>query len=110
MNIFNAYRVLGCNPASTDEEIKAAHRRLSRECHPDKGGQDLSKFDEIQKSYKLIKDGRARFKLSTLMSGLGDECETCGGKGFRPLTKGWVRIGTETCARCSGAGYIERTK
>jgi DnaJ domain len=33
-----AYRVLGLSPQASDQEVKAAHRRLMREHHPDRGG------------------------------------------------------------------------
>jgi DnaJ domain len=33
-----AYEVLGLSPEASDQEVKAAHRRLMREHHPDKGG------------------------------------------------------------------------
>lgn len=35
-----AYRVLGLNPGATSDDIKAAHRRLMANVHPDKGGSD----------------------------------------------------------------------
>ncbi len=35
-----AYRVLGLDPGASEEEIKAAHHRLMRHCHPDMGGSD----------------------------------------------------------------------
>ncbi|MEI3279498.1 MAG: J domain-containing protein [Eubacterium ramulus] len=31
----NPYEVLGVSPGATDEEIKKAYRRLSRQYHPD---------------------------------------------------------------------------
>ncbi len=33
-----AYRVLGLHPGATDDQIRAAHRRLMQEHHPDRGG------------------------------------------------------------------------
>lgn len=35
-----AYRILGLEPSASDDDIKAAHRRLMAALHPDKGGSD----------------------------------------------------------------------
>lgn len=35
-----AYQVLGLQPGASEEDIRAAHRRLMRSAHPDSGGSD----------------------------------------------------------------------
>jgi DnaJ domain len=35
-----AYEVLGLKPGASEDEIKAAHKRLLKDFHPDKGGTD----------------------------------------------------------------------
>lgn len=52
----NPYRVLGVPNNTPVAECKKAYRRLSRQYHPDNGG-DPDKFAEINKAYSLIEEG-----------------------------------------------------
>jgi DnaJ family protein C protein 19 len=40
MSAEEAYRLLGLSPGATEDDIKAAYRRLMGQVHPDKGGSD----------------------------------------------------------------------
>ena len=56
----NPYEVLGVSPGATDEEIKKAYRRLSRQYHPDANVNNPNpmlaeeKFKEVQQAYNQI--------------------------------------------------------
>tara|TARA_R110000737_G_scaffold277428_1_gene284130 strand:- start:322 stop:1251 length:930 start_codon:yes stop_codon:yes gene_type:complete len=49
----NYYDILGVGKDSTTEEIKREYRRLSKEHHPDKGG-DENRFKEISEAYGTL--------------------------------------------------------
>ncbi|HPZ16328.1 MAG TPA: TerB family tellurite resistance protein [Sphaerochaeta sp.] len=63
-----AYSILGVDKSATDDQVKSAYRKLSREFHPDalaaKGmGEEFTahataKFREIQGAWETIKDAR----------------------------------------------------
>ena len=61
------YRILGCTPNSSIEEIKAAYKRMVKESHPDKLPKDCpewvkkaanERFAKIQEAYQKIKDAK----------------------------------------------------
>lgn len=49
------FQILGVSESATDAEIKTAFKRLARQHHPDKGG-DEAKFKEINEAYEILKD------------------------------------------------------
>jgi len=49
------YDDLQVAPTATAKEIKAAHRRLAKEHHPDKGGEH-NNFVRVQKAYEVLSD------------------------------------------------------
>lgn len=105
MNLFSTYSILGVTPISTDAEIKDAHRRLSRQYHPDRGG-DVSKFHEVQEAYRLIRSTADRRALLVRLSGLGSPCHACGGRGYHRKTKSFTVSTTTPCAACGSCGMI----
>ncbi len=49
------YKILGVDKKASDEEIKKAYRKLAKEYHPDKGG-DEHKFKEVAEAYETLSD------------------------------------------------------
>ena len=57
------YDVLGVARAACDREIKAAFRRLAKECHPDRCNGDQTaehRFKELNEAYEALKDPQRR--------------------------------------------------
>ena len=57
MNAYQAYRVLSVKPDSSQDEIKAAYRKLALELHPDrnKNGKEDAEFKKITEAYTHLK-------------------------------------------------------
>ena len=55
----NYYDILGVSKDSTAEEIKKVYRKLSKEHHPDRGG-DENRFKEISEAYTILGDSQKR--------------------------------------------------
>ena len=57
------YESLGLKRGASDKEIKAAFRRLAKECHPDSCNGDATaekRFKEINEAYEALKDPQRR--------------------------------------------------
>ena len=57
MNSYQALKVLNVNPNSSEDEIKAAYRKLALELHPDKNKdvKEDEKFKKITEAYTFLK-------------------------------------------------------
>jgi len=64
----NLYDILGVSKSSTDEQIKAAYRKLARKYHPDLNKDDKNaaeKFKEVSAAYEVLGDKEKRKKYDT---------------------------------------------
>lgn len=55
----NPYHILGISESASDSEVKKAYRKLAKEHHPDRGGDD-DKFKEIADAYETLTDPRKK--------------------------------------------------
>jgi DnaJ family protein A protein 2 len=73
------YETLEVEKESSAKEIKKAYFRLSREHHPDKGG-DEHKFKEISAAYEILSDAEKRKSYDQYgLEGVDDEGGACSG-------------------------------
>ena len=63
----NPYKILGLKKDASDNEIKAAYRKLSKKYHPDHGG-DKDKFNEICQAYKILINEQLRIEYAEATS------------------------------------------
>jgi molecular chaperone DnaJ len=57
------YEILGLSRGAGEQDIKAAFRRLAKDCHPDRNNGDKSaegKFKELNEAYEALKDPQKR--------------------------------------------------
>lgn len=108
MNPFDAYTTLEAHPGLGDDEIKQRHRDLSRRHHPDKEGGDSERFVQVQQAFALVRTAPVRRLLAARLSGLGELCAECKGRGVVVHRKGYRTIGSTPCEPCRRTGYVER--
>ncbi|OGL95234.1 molecular chaperone DnaJ [Candidatus Uhrbacteria bacterium RIFOXYB12_FULL_58_10] len=75
------YNVLGVNKSASQDEIKAAFRRLAHQYHPDKPTGNEAKFKEINEAYQVVGDSEKRAKYDRFGSAAFDG-NGGGGQGF----------------------------
>lgn len=63
------YQTLGVDPSASQDEIKAAYRKLAMKHHPDRTGGDDSKFKQIQEAYATVGDDNKRAEYEQMRRG-----------------------------------------
>lgn len=74
------YKILGVNKAASQDEIKAAFRRLAHQHHPDKKGGNEEKFKEVNEAFQVLSDQQKRQQYDQFGSTF--EQAQAGGGGF----------------------------
>lgn len=100
------YEILGVPPASTQEELHVAYKKLALQYHPDKGG-DTDKFAGITAAYTVLKDPKRRKQYDAQLRLLGKPCPACDGRGVRYVFRSMSPVKTVTCAVCKGTGQAK---
>lgn len=75
------YQTLGVNKSASQDEIKAAFRKLAHQHHPDKPGGDEAKFKEANEAYQVLGDAEKRKKYDQFGSAAFDPSTGSGGGG-----------------------------
>jgi molecular chaperone DnaJ len=81
------YEVLGLARGASEQDIKAAFRRLAKDCHPDRNSGDTSaeqKFKELNEAYEALKDPQKRAAYDQFGHAAFDGSGRGGGQGFGP--------------------------
>ena len=100
----NLFAVLGITPSSTQDQLALAFRNVSRECHPDVGG-DPASYQEIVDAYNALKDPANRTAYIKWLELTQNQCPSCKGLGMRWQQRGFRGGEFFLCTTCKGAGY-----
>lgn len=98
----NYFAILGCDRTSDEVELREARRLLSRDVHPDHGG-DAETMMLLNEAFVTLTKGRAKYLA--LLKGL-PPCGACNGEGVTKMQKTFTRVVNTTCTACLGAGVI----
>lgn len=94
------YDILGVQPTTPREEIRAQWLNCCWEFHPDRHGGDAARMAEINEAWNILKDPKKRKAYDKELSVFKKACEQCGGKGKVSAGRGL----TKKCNVCKGEG------
>jgi curved DNA-binding protein len=88
------YEVLGVSRSASEAEIKAAHRRLARQYHPDlnKDPGAAERFNEAQRAYEVLSDGEKRKRYDQFGHAGVDAGGAPGGEAPGGFGGGWQQM------------------
>src|SRR5256714_1530931 len=81
------YETLGLSRGASEQDIKAAFRRLAKDCHPDRHPTDKTaeqKFKELGEAYEALRDPQKRAAYDQFGHAAFDGSHGRGGAGFGP--------------------------
>ncbi len=101
----NYYALLGVEPGVSQQEIKAAYRRLARQYHPDVNPDNPAaeeRFKQINAAYEVLGDPHKRASYDQRQAANQARAKWQAGQ-WRETT--WYTRSTQTASASSGKGY-----
>lgn len=95
------YHILGVSKSASQDEVKAAFRKLAHQYHPDKTGGDDMKFKQANEAYQILGDPEKRKKYDQFGSAAFEN----GGNGAHGFGGFSARGGPGSAWDFSGAGF-----
>ena len=101
------YEILGITRSTSQEDLKAAWKKLARECHPDRNGaseEATAKFADLSAAYAVLSEPKARLKYDAGLDLTSSKCEYCDGQGVKWRSIGFTGGAATKCSMCNGVG------